>query len=51
MQRRDFLQLFTNQKNNQFPENPPSTKGLTTYDGVWGFEEASTGYGFFFDQA
>ncbi len=41
MQRRDFLQLFTNQKNNQFPENPPSTKGLTTYDGVWGFEEAS----------
>ena len=43
MQRRDFLSLITNQSrtNNNFPENPPSTKGLAPYTGVWNFEEAS----------
>lgn len=43
MQRRDFLNIFNAPTNNKnaFPENPPSTKGLTPYTGDWGFEEAS----------
>ena len=41
MNRRQFLSTYKGNKQHAFPENPPSDKGIATYTGAWGFEEAS----------
>ncbi len=43
MKRRDFLSILSAspKASNSFPDNPPSSKGLSPYTGAWGFEEAS----------